>query len=224
LKVITDDGISDIISLCDSDKISKNTNLTVNNLNNKELHTIIILGDSYIRGCAESAKDNLDETCIVTGIVKSGASVTTPSDSIKDTISTLGKKDILVFCGGSKDISRNNSRKRLRYISNFVGKYAHTNIVSLNIPHRYDLANWSCVNKKINIFNRKMHKIMKCYDHVTELSSELNRKLFTRYGMHLNKRGKAEIANHITEACKQIVQPKRKHVPNFFTLEGNRKS
>jgi hypothetical protein len=56
-------------------------------------------------------KDNLDETCIVTGILKSGASVTTLSDSIKDAISTLRKKDILVFCGGSNDISRNNSRK-----------------------------------------------------------------------------------------------------------------
>jgi hypothetical protein len=55
--------ISDIISLCDPDKNNKNTNLTVNNSNNKELHTIIILGDSYIRRCAESVKDNLDETC-----------------------------------------------------------------------------------------------------------------------------------------------------------------
>jgi hypothetical protein len=41
--------------------------------------------------------------------------------------------------------------------------------------------------------------------------------------MHLNKKGKAEIAKHIIEACKQIAQPKKKYAPNFFTLEGNRK-
>jgi hypothetical protein len=58
-----------------------------------------------------------------------------------------------------------------------------------------------------------MHKIMKCYDHVTELSSELNRELFTRHGMHLNKRGKAEIAKHIIEACKQIAQPQKNMLP-----------
>jgi hypothetical protein len=45
---------------------------------------------------------------------------------------------------------------------------------------------------------------------MSELSSELNGELFTRHGMHLNKRGKAEIAKHITEACKLIVQPKKK--------------
>jgi hypothetical protein len=52
---------------------------------------------------------------------------------------------------------------------------------------------------------------MKCYDHVTELSSELNRELFTRHGMHLIKKGKADIAKHIIEVCKQIVQPKKKY-------------
>jgi hypothetical protein len=45
--------ISDIISSCHSNKINKDTNLTANSLNNKELNTIIILGDSYIRGCAK---------------------------------------------------------------------------------------------------------------------------------------------------------------------------
>jgi hypothetical protein len=181
-----------ISSSGDSDKINKNSKLTENSLNNKELHNIMILGDSHVRGWAEKVKDNLDETYSVTGMVKSGASVTTLSDSIKDTLSTLGKKDIIVFCGGSNNIARNNSRKGLRYISNFVGKCAHTNVALLNIPHRYDLADWSCVNKEINIFDRKMHKIMKCYDHVTELSGQLNRELFSRHGMHLNKSGKAE--------------------------------
>jgi hypothetical protein len=45
-----------------------------------------------MRGCVKQLKDNLDETFIVTGIVKSGANITTLSDSIKDTILTIGKK------------------------------------------------------------------------------------------------------------------------------------
>jgi hypothetical protein len=66
--------------LCDSDKLNKNISLSANILNNKGNHTIIILGVSYIRGCANKLKDNLDETYIVTGIVKSGANLTTLSD------------------------------------------------------------------------------------------------------------------------------------------------
>jgi hypothetical protein len=54
---------------------------------------------------------------------------------------------------------------------------------------------------------------MKCYDHVTVLNSEQYRELFTRHGMHLNKKGKAEIAKHITGACKQIVQLKKNMFP-----------
>jgi hypothetical protein len=92
-----------ISSLGNCDKISKNSKLTENNLNNNELHNIIILGDSHVKGWAENVKDNLDETYSVTGMVISGASVTTLSDSLKDTSSTLGKKGIIVFCGGSND-------------------------------------------------------------------------------------------------------------------------
>jgi hypothetical protein len=59
----------------------------------------------------KNVKDNPDENCSVTGMVKSGASVTTLSDSLKNTSSTLGKKDIIVFCGGSNDIARKNREK-----------------------------------------------------------------------------------------------------------------
>jgi hypothetical protein len=44
------------------------------------------------------------------------------------------------------------------------------------------------------------------------MSSELNRELFTRHGMHINKREKAEIAKQIIEVCKQTV-PKKNMFP-----------
>jgi lysophospholipase L1-like esterase len=211
--------------LGDCDKIKKNSKLRENNVNNNNLHNIIILCDSHVRGWAENMKDNLDENYSVTGIVNPGASITTLSESLKDTSSTLKKNDIIVFCGGSNDVARNQSRKGLRYMSNFVRKCLHTNVVLLSVPHRHDLAEWSCVNKEINTFNRKMFKMMKCYDHVTVLNSEQNREHFTRHGMHLNKKGKAEIAKHIIEACKQIIQPKKNMFPISLSWQeiGNHK-
>jgi lysophospholipase L1-like esterase len=212
-------------SLDDCDKIKKNSKSTENNLNNNDRHNIIILGDSHVRGWAENMKDNLDENYSVTGMVNPGASITTLNDSLKDTSTTLKKKDIIVFCGGSNDVARNQSRKGLRYIANFVRKCAHTNVVLLSVPHRHDLADWSCVNNEINTFNRKMLKMTKCYNHVTVLNSEQNREHFTRHGMHLNKKGKAEIAKRIIEACKQIIQPKENMFPISLSWKetGNHK-
>jgi hypothetical protein len=97
----------------------------------------------------------------VTGIIKPGADVTTLSNSVKDTVLNLGKNDVLVFGGGANDISKNDSKMGLRPILNFVRNNSHTNIVLLDVPHRYDLANWSCVNNEINTFNRKLLKVMK---------------------------------------------------------------
>jgi hypothetical protein len=43
-----------------------------------------------------------------TGIIKPGADSFTLSNSVKDTVLTLGNNDVLVFSGGANDISKNN--------------------------------------------------------------------------------------------------------------------
>jgi hypothetical protein len=69
-------------------------------LNNKGNHTILIIGDSHVRECAIKVKDKLDETYNVMGIVQPGANITTLSNSVRDTILTLGKNDIQYFGWG----------------------------------------------------------------------------------------------------------------------------
>jgi hypothetical protein len=49
-------------------------------------------------------------------------------NSVKDTILTLGKNDVLVFSGGANDISKNNSKMGLRHILNFVSNNTHTHV------------------------------------------------------------------------------------------------
>jgi hypothetical protein len=58
----------------------------------------------------------------MTGIVKPQADIVTLSNSVKYTVLTLGKSDVLIFCGGVNDISKNNSKMGLRHIFNFVKK------------------------------------------------------------------------------------------------------
>jgi glycogen debranching enzyme len=145
--------------------------------------------------------------------VKPGADIVTLSNSVKDSILTLRENNVLVFCGGANDISKNNTKEGLRHISNFVRSTIHTNIVLLGISFRHDLVNWSCINKEISTFNRKLYTIMKGHRHVTVTNYDLNRQLFTRHGMHLNKTRKEIIAKHITETCITIFQTKQNLVP-----------
>jgi hypothetical protein len=106
---------SDIICLYDSDETfeintrnkketskKKDIDLSVNTSKNEGNHTILIIGDSHVRGCASKLEDNLDETYNVIGIVKPGADIITLTNSIKDTILTLGKNDVMVFSGCAK--------------------------------------------------------------------------------------------------------------------------
>jgi hypothetical protein len=61
--------------------------------------------------------------------VKPGADIVALSNSVKGTVLTLEKSDVLVFGGGVNDISKNSSKMVLRYILNFVRNNIHTNIV-----------------------------------------------------------------------------------------------
>jgi hypothetical protein len=54
-----------------------------------------------------------------------------------------------------------------------VNNKNNTNIL-ITAPHRYDLMEFSCVNKKIKIFNRKMLKIMQSENNVKILDTNLD--------------------------------------------------
>jgi hypothetical protein len=64
-------------------------------------------------------------------------------------------------------------------------------------PHRYDLQDSSCVNKEIQVFNRKLHKFLKDMHYVNIISTNLTRNKFTRHGLHMNSSGKEKIAKII---------------------------
>jgi hypothetical protein len=71
----------------------------------------------------------------------------------------------------------------------------NSNIIVLDIPHRYDLMGTSCVNREIQAFNRKLKKVTKPYKHVTILEVSRERETFTQHGLHLNKLGKRQLAS-----------------------------
>jgi len=100
-------------------------------------------------------------------------------------------------------------------MAHFVQKYNNTNIIIVNIPHRYDLDRTSVINSEIQAFNRQILKVAKAYSHVTLVDTNLDRKLFTRHGMHLNKRGKEWLAKLLATQISRLVINKVRVAPKI---------
>jgi hypothetical protein len=70
-----------------------------NSRSGSERHSIVLLGDSHTRGCADKIIDYLIKNFDVTGFVKPGSDILTLSVSAKGAIEKLTKNGMLVFSG-----------------------------------------------------------------------------------------------------------------------------
>ena len=118
----------------------------------------------------------------------------TASEEIK----TLKGEDTLIVWGGANDISKNNSSKALKLLSEFAIDHKDISMVMINSPHRQDLLPDSCVNLEVTKFNRKLSKIMKLHPKAQVLEVELDRSHFTRHGLHLNSEGKSRLSQKLS--------------------------
>jgi hypothetical protein len=114
-----------------------------------------------------------------------GAGLQNITNLAKSEVTTLTKSDMVIVCGGSNDVNRNQSQVGLNSLKNFVNVRTNTKVLILPLPQRHDLTYDSCVNKEIQSFNRKPHKIMK--------NKEMVKEGFTRHGQHLNSTGKTKL-------------------------------
>jgi hypothetical protein len=66
--------------------------------------------------------------------------------------------------------------------------------------HRYDLTDWSCINREVTTYNQKLEKLMKTFKHVVIIKTDLIREHFTRHSLHMNSLGKDLISTLISIA------------------------
>jgi RNase H-fold protein (predicted Holliday junction resolvase) len=88
-------------------------------------------------------------------------------------------------------------------MTNFVNLRKHMNILIVGAPRRFDLLSTSCVNEAVIAYNRKLHKRVKQFEHVKIIDSELQRKYFTKHGMHMNIAGREQMAQKIAEHIRE---------------------
>jgi hypothetical protein len=141
----------------------------------------VLIGDSHSTGQAMEVKNHLNNNFEVIGLAKPGVGAEILVKSAMSDIGNLTESDIIVFCGGSNDVSNNNANRALKHILNFI-KDNNTNIILLSAPHRHELMESSCVNKEIESYNRNLMKCVKTFDHTTVLEINPNMELYTHHG------------------------------------------
>jgi hypothetical protein len=72
---------------------------------------------------------------------------------------SLNKSDVIVISAGANDVYKNNFKVALVKTTKFIQNNSHTNIILLQTPHRYDLVEYSCVNRAIQAFNYKLREV-----------------------------------------------------------------
>jgi hypothetical protein len=102
----------------------------------------------------------------------------------------MTKNYVIILCGGTRNIERNETSKGLHFISKFVRNNSHTKVIIMEAPHRFDLVPTSCVNKEVVTFNRILQKIVKSFNHPEIVNMSPRRLRFTRHVLHMNGSGK----------------------------------
>jgi len=127
-------------------------------------------------------KSKFEKYCKVQGFVCPGAGVDIISTSIEREIKQLSKHDVVVVWEGSKEVGRNESKQGNNMIQKIVETNKHTNIILMEVHHRHDLMQETCVNNELEKYNSRMRKYMKIYKNVTVLEINLDRSGFTTHG------------------------------------------
>jgi hypothetical protein len=104
--------------------------------------------------------------------------------------------------------------KLTKHLGKFVISRQNTNTMTVTAPHSHDLQETSCVNKEIEVFNRKLHKVVKTADNVKIIQANLSRNVLTIQGLHLNISGKEKMAKLIRENIKKLLT-RKEEMPSF---------
>jgi hypothetical protein len=116
---------------------------------------------------------------------------------------TSQSDNLVVIRGGANDIRKNNMREAVKSVSRFVETHKNLSVALINSPHRYDLAQESCVNTEVVKFNRQVKKTMEHQPQVEILELALDRCHFTTHGLHLNSKGKTVVSQNLALVVQQ---------------------
>lgn len=117
----------------------------------------------------------------------------------------LKEDDVMVIVSGTNDVSENNASEALEIMKHTINKFSNTKIVLVDLPIRYDLVQWSCVNQEVRKTNVALNGLCQDYPNVILVeASRAERHYHTRHGMHFNYKGKMWLADNIAKAINKM--------------------
>lgn len=178
--------------------VQEKTNTPVLMLNKNK--KILLCSDSHGRNLAWHLNNKLkSHECI--GFVKPGARTEQVLNRDNILREIENENDILVILCGTNDVAKNEAEKALLGIEEMVKQLQKNKIILIDLPTRYDLVEWSCVNEEVRQTNESLKVLSGQYDNVVLVEAgQAKRYHHTRHGMHLNHRGKGWLAERICEA------------------------
>ncbi|KAG8328788.1 hypothetical protein J6590_101673 [Homalodisca vitripennis] len=77
------------------------------------------------------------------------------------------KEDVLVIVSGTNDIARNEGGDALARIKETLDKFSDKHIILVDLPNRYNLVDWSCVNLATKKISEELKGLNETYNNVT---------------------------------------------------------
>jgi len=171
----------------------------------KKNHKIILIGDSHGKGCAEKLTSHLGNSYEVTGYVEPSTGMEVITSSTREEIDHLTKDDVVIVCGVADNVAKNDSSKGLKYMTHFVQNRRYTYVMITITLNRFNLKeSSSCINKEVNVFNRKLQETVMMFNHKEVINMSFCRKHFTKHELHTNGMGKEWFKHRIADAINKI--------------------
>ena len=122
----------------------------------------------------------------------------------------LGKKNFLIVSAGANDMDNSSSTvsEIIVPLIHFIKKHEHTNIITVNMPLRYDLEKDTClnnINRNIHRCNVKLNKLLKLHPYASLVETTTDRRHFTKHELHLNNSGKELIVKQIFKQIRLVM-------------------
>ena len=147
------------------------------------------------------------------GITKPNANLEAITSPVEVNVDSYTKDDVLILSVGTMNVARNETNNGLRHLTHFLKRTSSTSVLILDISHRLDLVNSSCVNKESIVCDRKLQKIVKTTNHVQIQTMSRDRTCCTKHGMHMNSLGKNWMCQEITKKILDLLSPRSNNLP-----------
>jgi hypothetical protein len=125
----------------------------------------------------------------VIGISKPNADLKAITSTINMRLGNLMKKALVIICGKTRDIAKNESKIGLKHLMQLAKSTCNINVIVISAPWRFDLQPFSCVNKEVTVFNRKLLKLMPILNHLQTCNVSLNRIHYNTHTLHMDNLG-----------------------------------